>query len=180
MMVQVIHNLLGTGITFDLQIVKHSGFAKQTPAAVSGHIRRFRQAIGIEQQGCSQREVHLLILIVVSVFNTHWQVYLHIQQAAVAIDRQQHGGIMGSVTVIQVMGLHVKDTHEEGHENEGIIGGGNGMIHLTDNVRSTLIVTGEVSEQGSCDSHIEGCGYPFPCYVTDDERKLVTFDDEII
>ena len=54
------------------------------------------------------------------------------------------------------------------------------MIHLSDNISRTLVVTCQITEERSRNSHIKRCRYALACHVADDKEQFVVVDDEVI
>ena len=110
MLFQEVDNLNGRSLTVFLNIVENTLLAKKFSAAVVGEVHGFRQSVSIEKQRTSWREVHLLLIVVISILNTNWKVCLHFQKTAFPLCCNHHRGIMRCITIGEVVRLHVEHT----------------------------------------------------------------------
>ena len=177
---QEVDDLNSRGLAVLLHIVQHAVLAKEFPAAVVREVHGLRQSVGIEQQSTAWWEVHLLFIVIIVILHADGQIGLHLQQTAFALGGNHHGGIVGSIAIGQVVGLHVEHAHKHSDKDIRVVGGGDGVVHLADDVGSTLVVACKVSEQCSCHGHIERCRHALSCHVADDKEELVALDDKVV
>ena len=177
---QIVYHLDGRSLTVLLQVVQQTVLAKELPAAVGRDVHGFCKPVRIKQKCRVLRERHLLLLIMIVVFDADGQIGINVQQSALTIGSHQGRGIMGSITIGQMVGTQVEHTDKDSHEDHRVVGRSNSVIHLPHDIRRTLIVTCQITEERTGDGHIKRCGHPLACHIADDEEHLIAFDDEVI
>ena len=155
----------------------HALFAKLLMA----YILRFGQAVGIEEEGVTVGEVHLLLHVCVAQRDADRKVrlYLHrVHFCFLAADDQRC--VMPGVAVTQLASLEVEDTDKEGDEHILVVLLGEGVVHLDEYLVRLLHMRRDRTEERADGCHHQRSRHTFAADVADAEEEFVVTDVEVI